>query len=84
MVPGIQLSNSADTPHSRFVSYAATQGITRIGRVGDESTFMDDLHGPMDEPALRIQGMDLEELAHLQWSKKECQLLRWFDSRIYP
>ena len=49
--------------HRAFVANVATKRVTRIGGVGDQAAFANDVDGALDEARFRMGGVQREKLA---------------------
>jgi hypothetical protein len=58
-------ADAANALHAVLVADVATQRITRIRRIDDETARANDLDGLPDQPRLGIDRVYLEELAHI-------------------
>ena len=60
----VDAADAAQAFHRALVIQMADQRIAGIGRQRDDAAGVDDLRRLLDQPQLRIFGMDLKKLAH--------------------
>ena len=63
MIP-TRLPDAADAFRRGLITHLAAQCVAGVGRINEQSTAPNGLGSALEEPALRIFWMNLEELAH--------------------
>jgi hypothetical protein len=64
MVALVDAADAAQALGAFRIAAIAAERITGIGRIGDQPAAAHDLGRAVDEPLLRMRGMDGEELGH--------------------
>ena len=57
-------SDAAYTIHGLLIADMAAQGVTRVRGISNHPATMDDFHGLMYQPRLRVLSMELKILSH--------------------
>ena len=64
MMTLVDVADEPDPPRRLSIADAASQRVARIRRVGDDATGAHDFGGAIDEPALGVRRVNLEQLRH--------------------